>query len=213
MRVHVSLCRHVIRWRLCQGLLLRSISVRIFAKLNSRVRLPSFLFRVRHCACVTLPNPSPVRLQRPPADFCFHFATLVISPMTQNVTVLLHFPPRFLFCLFFVSFKCDRWQLNHFVWLVVILRSYLHMPILHCLWWKYLQCVTDTQNSLFVFCGQNGYRWTTHHCLSIPEGKSYKRWHVLYQSIETFCLGGGGVVNACDDFISSDCTFWWSIEI
>lgn len=132
-----------------------------------------------------------------------HFAKSKPSTSTENAcrllfplcsaqwlrtTVLLYFPPFSVLSRFVsLSVTDDTW--TTLCVLVVILRPYLHMPILHCLWWKYLQCVTDTQNSFF--CRLKGYRWTTHHCLSIPEGKSYKRWHVLYQSIETFCWGGG----------------------
>lgn len=124
-------------------LLLRAVSVRIFAKLNSRVRLPSFLFEcdtVRASLCQ-------IQAQYVYRERLQTSVSTLQCPMTQNdCTAAL--PPVFCF-VSFCFFKCDRWHLNHFVCLVVILRPYLHMPILHCLWWKYLQCVTDTQNSFF----------------------------------------------------------------
>lgn len=184
-------------------LLLRAVSVRIFAKLNSRVRLPSFLFEcdtVRASLCQ-------IQAQYVYRERLQTSVSTLQCPMTQNdCTAAL--PPVFCF-VSFCFFKCDRWHLNHFVCLVVILRPYLHMPILHCLWWKYLQCVTDTQNSFFL---QTERLQVDHTSLPLHSWGKVLQTLTCFVSIDWDLLLGGGV-NACDDFICSDCTFWWSIEI
>lgn len=210
MRVHVSLCRHVIRWRLCQGLLLRSVSCQNIrqAKLQGAfaiISVPSATLRVCHFA-----KSKPSTSTETACRLLFPLCNTSDQPNDSERDCTAALPPRFLFCLFFCFFKCDRWQLNHFVWVVVILRSYLHMPILHCLWWKYLQCVKDTQNSLVFFADRK-----------VTGGPHITASPFLRESLtnaDMFCINRlrlfvGGGVNACDDFISSDCTFWWSIEI